>query len=64
MGAPTDWTANVTYPATKLELIDAAADGGAPQDVIERLQQLSHEQYESAADLEAELGGKGAWLGP
>jgi hypothetical protein len=56
MEASNSWTANVTYPATKLELIDAAADGGAPQDVIERLQQLSHEQYETAEDMQAELG--------
>jgi hypothetical protein len=46
----------VTYPATKLEFIDAAADGGAPQDVVEQLQQLSHEQYESWGDVERELG--------
>jgi hypothetical protein len=49
------WTGNVTYPATKLELIDAAADAGAPQPVVERLQQLSKEQYESPEDLDAEL---------
>jgi hypothetical protein len=55
MEASADWTRNVTYPATKIELIDAAADGGAPQDVIEQLQQLSHEQYESWADVEREL---------
>jgi hypothetical protein len=59
MEASSSWTENVTYPATKIELIDAAADGGAPQDVIERLQQLSHEQYESFEAVEAELGGAG-----
>jgi hypothetical protein len=56
MAPSNGWTDNVTYPATKLELIDAAADGGAPQDVIERLQQLSHEQYESREALDQELG--------
>jgi hypothetical protein len=56
MDAPSSWTDNVTYPATKIELIDAAADGGAPQEVIERLQQLSHEQYETQADLDEEIG--------
>ena len=50
------WTDNVSFPATKLELIDAAADGGAPQELIERLQQLDSERYESEAELEAELG--------
>lgn len=48
--------ANVTFPATKLELIDAAVDGGAPQDVVERLQALSAEQYSTPEDLERELG--------
>jgi hypothetical protein len=50
------WQDTVTFPATKLELIDAAADGGAPQELVERLQQLSQEQYESAEELQAELG--------
>jgi hypothetical protein len=55
MEAPHTWTDGVTYPATKLELIDAAAGGDAPQEVIERLQRLSREQYESRDELEAEL---------
>jgi hypothetical protein len=50
------WQDSVNFPATKLELIDAAADGGAPQEVVERLQQLSREQYESAEQLQQELG--------
>jgi hypothetical protein len=45
----------VEYPATKEQLIDAAVKANAPQEAVERLQQLSHEQYESAAELEAEL---------
>jgi hypothetical protein len=45
----------VEYPATKEQLIDAALEANAPQEAVERLQQLSHEQYESAAELEAEL---------
>jgi hypothetical protein len=52
------WQDNVTFPATKLELIDAAADSGAPQELVERLQQLSREQYESAEVLQQELGGR------
>jgi hypothetical protein len=43
------------FPATKLALIDAAADAGAPQELVERLQQLTREQYESRAELESEL---------
>jgi hypothetical protein len=45
----------VEYPATKEQLIDAAVEANAPQETVERLQQLSHEQYASAAELEAEL---------
>lgn len=48
--------AAVEFPASKLELIDTAADAGAPQELIERMQQLEHEQYESLEQLEAELG--------
>jgi len=50
------WIADVEFPATKLELIDAASDRAAAQEEIERLQQLVREQYASRAELEAELG--------
>jgi len=50
------WIDGVGFPVTKLDLIDEAEDAGAPNDVIERLQQLGREQYESRADLEDELG--------
>jgi hypothetical protein len=56
MSSPSPWAENVSFPTTKLELIDAAADGGAPQELIERLQQLGQEQYESREAVEAELG--------
>jgi hypothetical protein len=46
---------DVEYPATKEALIDAAVEANAPQEAVERLQQLSNEQYESATELEAEL---------
>jgi hypothetical protein len=49
------WVDDVEFPATKLELIDAAADSDAPQEVVERLQQLDREQYESREELQAEL---------
>jgi hypothetical protein len=51
-----EFLAGVEFPASKLELIDTAADAGAPQELIERLQQLEHERYESLAELESELG--------
>jgi Protein of unknown function (DUF2795) len=52
------WIEDADFPATKLALIDAAADAGAPQELVERLQQLAREQYESRAELELELAGK------
>ena len=57
MEAANSWIDGIEFPATKLALIDAAADTGAPQDVVERLQQLSREQYESREELDAELNG-------
>ena len=51
-----DTLAGINYPATKLEVIDAASDAGASQELVERLQQLQREQYESREQLEAELG--------
>ena len=50
------WLDGVEFPATKLELIDTAADQNADQEDIERLQQLQREQYESRAQLDEELG--------
>jgi hypothetical protein len=49
------WIEGVEFPATKLDLIDAAEERDAPQDVIERLQALEQEQYESADELRGEL---------
>jgi hypothetical protein len=54
----TRYLEGVEYPATKEELIDAAIEADAPQDVVERLQQLSREQYDSLAELVAELEGE------
>jgi Protein of unknown function (DUF2795) len=52
------WIDGVDFPATKEELIDAAASGtDAPQEIVERLQQLEREQYETREEFEAELGG-------
>jgi hypothetical protein len=56
MDAADGWIDGVTFPATKLEVIDMAEQAGAPQEALERLQKLEREQYESRADLEDELG--------
>jgi hypothetical protein len=56
MEAGHGWIEGTEFPATKVELIDIADDAGVPQELIERLQQLKQEQYESREELEAELG--------
>jgi uncharacterized protein DUF2795 len=57
MEAVTGWIDGVTFPARKLDLIDAADTAGAPQETVERLQRLERERYESREQLEAELSG-------
>ena len=49
------WIDDIEFPATKLELIDAADSAGADQEQIERLQTLTREQYESRDELDEEL---------
>jgi hypothetical protein len=56
MEAANGWIEGVEFPATKIELIDAAADAGASDELIGQLQQLQREQYESRGELESELG--------
>jgi Protein of unknown function (DUF2795) len=56
MEAADGWIDDVEFPASKLELIDVAEGAGAPQEAVERLQQLEKEQYETRDELEAELG--------
>ena len=56
MDAADGWIDGVTFPATKLEVIEMAEEAGAPQEAVERLQQLTCEQYGSRAELEEELG--------
>jgi hypothetical protein len=56
MEAARDWIDGVDFPMTKIDLIDSAEEAGAPNEVIQRLQQLTREQYESRAELEGELG--------
>ena len=55
MAAADSWIDGVEFPAKKLELIEIADDAGAPQELVERLQQLGREQYESRDEVEAEL---------
>lgn len=50
------YLAGVDYPATKQDLIDAASDNDAPQEVIEALSGVAEKEYGSAADVSAELG--------
>lgn len=50
-----DAISSTHFPATKQELIEAAADADLGQGVIERLQALSREQYPDAAAVEREL---------
>lgn len=57
MEPPGSWVDDVEFPATKVELIEAADQAGAADAVIERLQQLEREQYESRAELDEELAG-------
>ena len=45
----------VDYPASKLEVIDAAARAGAPQGMVEFLQSLSGERYESPEALQVAI---------
>jgi hypothetical protein len=54
---PQPYVTGVEFPATKEQLIGAAVAANAPQEALERLQQLSKEQYESLGELEAELSG-------
>jgi hypothetical protein len=39
------------YPANKQELIEHAKDQGAPEDVVQALDNVPDQQYETPADL-------------
>jgi hypothetical protein len=47
----------VEYPVTKLDLIGHAESRGAPNEIIEDLQALPGEQYESAGEVAADMRG-------
>ena len=47
------YLAGLDFPASKLDVIAAAEANGAPQELIERLQQLDGERVEDPAELAA-----------
>ena len=48
----------VDYPASKDSLIDLARDNQAPDEVVDELEDgLDEEEYESPAEVMADLGG-------
>jgi Protein of unknown function (DUF2795) len=55
MASTEGWIDGVSFPATKLALIEEAVEAGAPQATLERLQRLEREQYGSRGELETEL---------
>ncbi len=48
----------VDYPADKNELIQAAKDEGADENVISMLESLPDEQYQTPADLSQAIGAE------
>ena len=46
----------IDYPASKDEVIATAESNGAPQEIVEGLQQMDGEQFEGADDVMAALG--------
>ena len=48
----------VEYPASKHEVIGAAERGGAPQGMVEFLQSLEGERYDSPEALQVAIQGR------
>lgn len=46
----------VDYPASKDEVIAAAESNGAPQEIVETLQQMDGSEFEGPDDVMAALG--------
>lgn len=46
----------IDYPATKQEIIDAAASEGAPPDIVSVLERIDDHEYDSPTELTEELG--------
>lgn len=51
-----DYIDDLPYPATKEEVLDFARSQGADMDVMDTLDQLDDQEYETPADVEAALG--------
>ncbi len=47
----TKYLKGIDFPANKDDLIDWAEDNEAPEDVIDMLEQLPDEEYESVSDV-------------
>jgi hypothetical protein len=48
------YLAGVDYPATKQDLLDAASDNDAPQEVMDTLNILPEKEFASAQDVAKE----------
>jgi len=46
----------VSYPASKEDLIAAARDNGAPREVLDALQRLPGDQFDSPAEVAKAFG--------
>lgn len=51
-----DYLDDLPYPATREDIINFARNQGAEVDVIDTLDQLPDQDYETPADVEAALG--------
>ncbi len=49
----------VSYPAAKEELVAAARENGAPDDIVDALQSVSDDRFDSPADVMEALGKSG-----
>ncbi len=46
----------IDYPASKDEVIATAESNGAPQEIIEALQQMDETEFDGPDDVQASLG--------
>ena len=47
----------VSYPASRDDLVRAAQDNGAPQEIVERLRGMGRGEFSGPDQVMAELGG-------
>jgi hypothetical protein len=47
----------VSYPASRDDLVRAAQDNGAPQEIVERLRGMGRDEFSGPDQVMAELGG-------